>query len=265
MIHLLPLLTLLAPSQSAGTIVVDAGRGPVTVQVPASYDAAVPTPIVVLLHGYSGTGAGQEAYMQFGALADTYGFLYMYPDGLQDNFGFQYWNGTDACCDFLGTGVDDVGYLFDLLDLIRVQMNVDPARVHFIGHSNGGFMAHHLACDRAGEVASIASLAGATFFDPANCAAEEPVHVLQIHGTSDNTVFFGGGQFSGNPYPGAITTAESWAASNNCDIVADTSSPPINLVSSIPGPETTVWRYETACDVGGSAELWTIQGGGHVP
>ena len=43
---------------------------------------------------------------------------------------------------------------------MKAHYNVDPGRVCLIGHSNGGFMSHRFACDRADLVAAIVSLAG---------------------------------------------------------------------------------------------------------
>ena len=48
-------------SAGAGELFIDLGRGPVLVRVPASYDPETPTPLVMLLHGYSATGQLQEA------------------------------------------------------------------------------------------------------------------------------------------------------------------------------------------------------------
>ena len=39
----------------------------------------------------------------------------------------------------------------------------------------------------------------------------------------------------------------------------------LDLVSTLPGTDTTVRRYTGGCKAGGSAELWTIEGGAHVP
>ena len=75
--------------------------------VPASYDAATPMPLVVLLHGYTASGAVQETYLQLQKQADAQGFLYVHPDGTLDASKNRFWNATDACCDFQGTDVDD--------------------------------------------------------------------------------------------------------------------------------------------------------------
>ena len=249
----------------SGDFTVDIGRGAVVVHVPDVYQAGTPAPLVVLLHGYSGSGAWQEFYMGFRPHQEEYGFIYTYPDGLIDSSGYRYWNGTDACCDFDNSGVDDAAYLKELVNAIRLQVDIDPRRIHFVGHSNGAFMAYRMACEHADWVASIAGLAGATFKNRAMCAPSEPVHVLQIHGTNDTTIRYNGGWINGVPYPGALESVLTWTAYDGCDPVPDNSSANINLDSKIPGKETTVSRYEGTCWPNGAAELWAIQGGSHVP
>ena len=61
----------------------------------------------------------------------------------------------------LGAGMTVDAILAD----VKAKYNVDPKRVFVIGHSNGGFMSHRLACDRASDVAAIVSLAGATWLE----------------------------------------------------------------------------------------------------
>ncbi|MEW5987835.1 MAG: PHB depolymerase family esterase [Chloroflexota bacterium] len=259
---------LAAPSnhgEQVDDIIIDLGRGPVVVHVPPSYNPDVPTPLILLLHGYTNTGQEVEDWWQLTPLADEYGFLYAHPDGTEDLLGFQFWNATNACCAFLGSA-DDSGYLQALVDAIKDAANVDPGRVYFAGHSNGGFMSHRMACDHSDTVAAIASLAGATWKNPADCAPAQPVHVLQIHGTLDIVIQYNGGcTLPGACYPSARGTVRQWAAHNGCDPVPDTSLPRLNLDATLPGDETQVARFDSNCAAGGSAELWTIQGGSHSP
>ncbi|MFQ5741427.1 MAG: alpha/beta hydrolase family esterase [Acidobacteriota bacterium] len=247
-------------------LVVDLGRGPVTVHLPPSYDPGVATPLLVLLHGYGATGDVQELYMRFTPLADEFGFLYAHPDGSKDPLGLQFWNATDACCDFFGSGIDDSGYLLDLIEAIKGLANVDRDRVYLVGHSNGGYMSYRMACDHADTIAAIASLAGATWLDPASCSPSGPVHILEIHGTEDRLVrFMGGCTFPSTCYPGAIETVRQWAAFDRCDPFVDTSPAPINLDFRVPGDETRIARVDQGCLPSGSAELWVMQGVGHIP
>lgn len=252
-------------AQGGDDLIIDLGRGPVTIHVPPSYEPGVPTPLVLLLHGYCSNGSAQEAYMQFMPLADEHGFLYAHPDGLIDFIGCRYWNGTDACCDFFGN-TDDSGYLQALIDEVKAQASVDDRRVFLIGHSNGGFMSYRMACDHPDTIAAIASLAGATFIEPDDCSPAAPVHTLQIHGTLDLTILYNGGCFAPDVcYPGAVETTEQWADFDGCLLDPDTSLPPLDLDAGIPGDETLVWQYSNGCDPNGSAELWTIVGGAHSP
>lgn len=258
-------LGLTAGSPAAADIVVDAGRGPVVVYVPDSYDPAEPTPLIGLLHGYDSNGPWQVGYYAFPPMSEAYGFIYFVPEGTIDPSGSRFWNATDACCDFYDSGVDDAGYLMALVAEIRAQLTIDPRRIHFAGLSNGAFMAYRLACEHANVVASIACQAGATFDDPVDCDPYGAVHVLHIHGTADNVIHYGGGELFGRSYPGAAASVQQWAGFDGCENVAVPIYPPLDLDTSIPGAETDVFRYDTACDLNGSTELWRILGGAHVP
>ncbi len=256
------LIALLCSPAYAGSV--NAGRGPVDVHVPPSYDGSVPAPLVVNLHGYSVTGPEQEAYFQLTPLADEFGFLYVYPTGNTDFLGNPFWNATDACCDIFGGTPNDSAYLLNLVNTIKANYSVDPRRVYFTGHSNGGFMSYRFACDHADTVAAIASLAGATWENPNLCGPANNVDVLQIHGTDDGVIGYNGGFTTAN-YPGAIETVEQWATFNGCSLVPDFSPPNLNLDSGLAGAESTVRRYNTDCGAGGSTELWTIVNGVHSP
>ena len=76
---------------------------------------------------------------------------------------------TDGCCDLYQSRVDDVTYFDAMLDDISAKNNVDKKRVFVVGHSNGGFMAHRLACDLSPAVEAIVSLAGAQWLDVTMC------------------------------------------------------------------------------------------------
>jgi polyhydroxybutyrate depolymerase len=240
------------------------GSRPVSVYVPASY-ACTPMPLVVMLHGYSASGAIEEAYLKLTAQADARGFLYAHPDGTRDTAGNEFWNATDACCNLYGASVDDSSYLSGLITEIGRHYSVDPKRVFLVGHSNGGFMSYRMACDHADQIAAIASLAGAMFQNLASCTPANPVAVLEVHGTSDAVIGYNGGTILGHVYPSAATTVADWVAFDGCSSTPDTSSPPLDLDSALAGNETAVTRYPTGCRPGGHAELWSIQGGSHIP
>jgi polyhydroxybutyrate depolymerase len=255
---------------SAGPVAAQAAPGdptadrPYTLKVPEGTDRDQPLPLVVLLHGYTSNGAQQAAYFGLPAEADRSGFLLAFPDGTRDRFGNRFWNATDACCDFFGSGVDDVAYLDAVIDDIAAQHPVDPARIFLVGHSNGAFMSHRYACDRSDRVAAIVTLAGMQWKDQAHCETSSPVSVLHVHGRNDSTVRYEGGSTPKGLYPGAVETVQHWAAKDSCEGSLVATGRKLDLDSSVVGDET-VEEAQSGCPSGLALNLWTIEGGGHVP
>lgn len=241
---------------------IDVGRGEIPVRVPAGYDAKKPAPLVMLVHGYTGSGEGQERYMKFGELADEYGFLMIAPNGTVEKEGGKnrFWNAGNVCCNFQGSTVDDSAYLLEVIDTVKEQFSVNDRRVYLIGHSNGAYMSHRMAMEHPDTIAAIAGLAGMPSFKLDGPEPERPVHILQIHGTNDRVIRFEGGKIGNNAYPSARETIDLWAKYNGVPGRARISPKKLDLDKSIEGDETTVTKYR-----GGRTELWTIQDGTHIP
>jgi polyhydroxybutyrate depolymerase len=250
-----------SPSPSTGDALKDR---PFEVFVPTTYDKATAMPLVVLLHGYTVNGAIQEAYFKLTPLAEERGFLYVHPDGTKDAIGNGFWNATDGCCDFLNTGVDDSGYLAALVRDVQSKYTVDPKRIFFIGHSNGGFMSYRMACDHADVVAGIVAVAGATWADVSKCAPSQPVSIMSVHGTADATIKFDGGQNFGRTYPSAATTMSTWAKYDGCSATPVVSATKLDLEVNVAGDETVVSDFPD-CAGGAAVELRTVIGGPHTP
>lgn len=248
---------------------IQGSRQPADVYVPAGYDPATPMPLIILLHGYGGTGTDQDSYFGLRSLADSRRFLYCFPDGTVDQVNARFWNATDACCDFYGKGTDDALYLRQLIEEIGEVFALDRKRVHLVGHSNGGFMSYRMACEHSDLIAGIASLAGVTLVDSTDCLPSEPVNILQIHGTTDLVVPYGGGKLGGSlpktgETPSALETVQMWAAYNRCAGPVTEPGVSMDLDLDVSGLDTVVMRY-TNCPPGGAVELWTINGGSHGP
>ena len=244
---------------------------PVNLYVPSSYDGHTPMPLVILLHLLGGSGQQVEGYLRLCPLAEGRGFLYCYPDGTVNAWGYTFWNATDACCDFWNTGVDDAGYLRGIIEEIARRFAVDRKRIYLVGQLNGGFMAYRMACQHADLIAGIASLNGLTFLEPGRCAPSGPVNILHIHTTDDPYVPYGGGiltvgTFPANmpPFPGAEMSVQIWAGYNGASHPAIDPAPSLDLTTDVAGLDTLVTRY-TSYPPGGAVELWRINGGGHTP
>jgi polyhydroxybutyrate depolymerase len=249
------------------------GQRPVTVHVPPGYQKGSPVPLLVLLHGHSSDAAAVDDYFHLRPVLDERGVLYVVPNGMRDHAGDRFWDATDACCDFYNSGVDDSGYLEDLIHQAQDRYSVDPRRIFVVGHSNGGFMAYRMACDHSDTVAAIVSVAGAMYDDVRRCSATEPVSVLHVHGSGDTVVPYQGGTINGVKVPSATTTVRDWATVDGCalspatagrlDVATDANEP--SGSSPLPGAETRVLTFHQKCKAGSEVQLWTVQGAGHAP
>ncbi|HSK32259.1 MAG TPA: alpha/beta fold hydrolase [Propionicimonas sp.] len=244
------------------TTTIEVGDRPVLLHVPASRPVGVPAALVVVLHGYTGEAEGAVEFFGLRQLADQRGFLVAAPQGTTDSEGKTFWNASNACCNFGGSTVDDSGYLSRVIATAVSTQGVDPARVYVVGHSNGGFMAHRLACEHADQVSAIASLAGALDAE-ADCTPARPVSVVQIHGTADDTIRYGGGAIEGRPYTSAAGTVGLWRRADGCRSDGRTGQR-LDADANVAGDDlrATTW---TTCREDTEVALWSITDGSHSP
>ncbi|MGI9604054.1 MAG: CocE/NonD family hydrolase [Acidimicrobiales bacterium] len=230
---------------------------PASVVFPTDYDPAREYPLVVMLHGFTMWGDLMGQYMGAYPQVDQRDFIMVLPDGTPNAQGQRFWNSGAGCC---GGGVDDVSYVTELIEDTKSTYNIDPDRVYLWGYSNGGFMALTMACKASEHITAIASLAGSSFGDPARCEPRtEPVSVLQIHGDNDQTV-----SYPGTVFPGAVEIHERHADFLGCRSRVGVGDD-LDLVANEPGNETAVQFRDRRCAGSTSAELWTMQGVGHIP
>lgn len=264
-----------SPSDAGADADLDAGptdrtvgpdERPARLVVPRDHDGVTPRPLVVLLHGYGASGRVQDAYFGLSSLARERGLYLLLPDGTLDTGGSRFWNSGGACCDFGATMVDDVGYLTALLDEVEAAVPVDPDRVYFVGHSNGGFMSYRMACELNDRVAAIAVLAGSDYPTDDGCVpVGEVPSVLHLHGTADETIAYEGGRLGTIDYPAATDVVERWAGRMGCDVAMPTPGARLDLLTDVAGDETLPTRWETGCAAGRTVALYTMEGAGHIP
>ena len=241
------------------------GDRPAPYYLPDTYTPEKSWPMLILLHGYSASGAVQNMYLGVSKHVDEREFILVVPDGTTNPQGLKFWNATPACCDNYGSGVDDQGYLVGLIDEAQQYFNVDAERVSLLGHSNGGFMSYRMACHAGDRIAAIASIAGSSYRDEADCPGTEPVSILQIHGTEDPTILYEGvpklPTYAG--YPGAEENASRWRARNQCSDTPDVMQA-LDMESIVVGDETDATHW-TQCANGAQVALWKMNAVGHVP
>ncbi len=232
---------------------------PYELRLPAAFDKNEPVPLVVMVHGYGVNGIGQDILFPISSALKERQFIYALPSGTVDATGKRFWNATDACCDFGRIAVDDVSFLRAVIDDVKSKYKIDARKVFLVSHSNGSFMSLRMACEASDIVSGVVSVAGAAWQEFSKCPdGGQPVSVLQIHGTKDDTILYRGNE----RYPSAVGTVERFAARNGCAPGLGTGEA-LDLV----GDNVTETKRETfsGCPKSGTVELWSIEGTGHLP
>jgi polyhydroxybutyrate depolymerase len=184
------------------------------VHVPASYVGATPVPLVLDLHGLTSSARQQASLSGWREKADQVGFIVAHPDGLDGS-----WNGGDLCCgSSLDAQVDDEGFMRALVQRLSSEACIDPKRVYATGLSNGGAMAHLLACRAADVFAATAPVSMGNGTEP--CTPTRPISVIMTRGTQDRLVAYDGGFF-----PSAAQDFEAWRDRNACAGAPEPSEP----------------------------------------
>jgi polyhydroxybutyrate depolymerase len=190
--------------------------------VPARVTATA-MPLVIMLHGAGGTGAGAIGQTGWAAKADEKGFYALFPDARPAHperrasflFNPQFWK------DGSGRGVpperddEDVRFIRALLAEMRARYKVDDRRVYVTGFSSGASMTWRLGVTLSAEIAAIAPVSGHLWLEDAKLA--RPVSAIAIYGAEDPLNPIAGGEAK-NPWGESVTkppiarSIERWRA-----------------------------------------------------
>ena len=151
------------------------------------------------------------AYTGFNDIASEENFIVVYPQGSLLN-GITHWNVGGWTS---GSFVDDVAFIDFLIDTISENYLINSERIYSTGMSNGGYMSFLLACQLSEKIAAIASVTGSmtpqTFY---GCQPQRAISILQMHGTSDGVVPYGG---NASWTMGINNVIDYWREHNSCD------------------------------------------------
>lgn len=254
-IIILSLAVLSAQQTNSETIVHDDLLREYIVYVPAVYDESIPTPLLFNFHGYRGQANIHMNSTGMRSVADTAGFILVYPQGSQ-YFGSTHWN-VGAWT--IGTTADDIGFTSAMIDTLSSSYNINLERVYSCGYSNGGYFSFELACQLSDRIAAIGSVGGKMSSETYNsCNPSHPTPVVTIHGTADNVVVYSGSQPANSK--SIPETNEYWVNHNNAD--------PDAVVENIPNTNTSDGStVEYSSYLNGenctSVDHYKVIGGGH--
>ena len=219
--------------------------------VPPAYTPGSPAPLILNMHGLGSNAQQQQLYSNFQPIADTAGFLMVYPQGTTEG-STTYWN-----VGFGGTA-DDVGFLDTLITVLQSQYAIDAQRVFATGMSNGGYMSYILASELSSRIAAIASVTGTmTPGKFADANPGRPVPVMEIHGTADGTVNYNG--FAQGVHIDSLV--RFWRQNAGCNPTPQTTNLPNTNTTDGSTVTHYVWTGGTA---GATVELYKVNGGSHT-
>ena len=241
--------------QTNETITFDGNEREYVLYVPQSYSPAAPSPLLFAFHGGSGFANDfMNGEADFRSIADTAGFILVYPQALEDpNDGNSTnWMHKEP------TDHNDVNFIDALIDALSTNYAVDMQRIYACGYSLGGIFSFELACHLNNKIAAIASVAGAAFvgaFDA--CNLTHPTAILSVVGTEDFIHPYN--DINGWYYP-VSEINQFWANHNQTDSLAVVV--PLENLSSSDGStvERHSWQNGDACV---RVEELKIIGGGH--
>jgi polyhydroxybutyrate depolymerase len=182
--------TLGGPYPGAQTLIHDGVSRQYFVYVPDSYNETAQVPLLFNFHGGAGDIASQLNISDMRPIADTAGFILVYPQALPDpnaknqnpkKKGGGTWMHKEP------TTVDDIFFVEAMIDTLASKYMIDESRVYACGYSNGGDFSFELACRLNNRIAAIGVVARSMYIKTYNnCSPTHPTPVLTIHGTEDN-------------------------------------------------------------------------------
>ncbi len=224
-------------------------------------------PLVLVLHGGGGSASQMFRRHPLETEADARGLVIVAAQGTSTTSDTSFeWNNQAL----LDDGVDDVGYLEEVITGVTAELGIDEHRRYLAGFSGGASMSIRFAAEKSEYIAAIAtfagkvgiSIAGAPFAFPP--VPTTPLSVQLTYGTEDPN-------YEGEIKDGARSTSgregiDWWAASLDCattpattvasPITSDTFACPsgvvrMNTVQGMPH----MWPETPADPLAGTAHL----------
>jgi polyhydroxybutyrate depolymerase len=187
--------------------------------VPTMYNSLTDTvPLIINVHGFTGSSNLQEIAHDFRKIADTANFIILHPQA-KGNPGFENINNNPTSWDVWNTvlsGAEDRNFIMQALDSVQSQYNIDTNRVYVTGFSQGGYMSYNLSTNCSHRIAAMASVAGSMSTEYYNNSYPvHPLPVMEIHGTNDDLVKYDGT----NNGLAVETVVGHWIQFNHCDAI----------------------------------------------
>jgi len=210
----------IAQQQINKTMIHDGNPREYIVYIPVSYDGSTSYPVLFSFHGGGGTSSDFINTNDMRPIADTAGFIAIYPQAAIDPD-----DGSFSWLHKAPTTHNDIFFIEAIIDTLSTQYMIDNNRIYACGYSEGGIFSYELGCRLNNRIAAFSSVAGSmlvdafrdSYYDLGFCSPVHPTAVLLIPGTNDmspHSTYTGFQPY----YMSADEITTYWSNYNNTDI-----------------------------------------------
>lgn len=235
------------------------------VHVPPSFNGKSRVPVVFMLHGAGGSGAGADSETGWTSKSDREGFIAVFPDGTPPRPSLparfllnpRLWNDGSGRGAAGKENIDDVGFISAIIDFVEAHYAADPDRIYCTGFSNGASMTFSVGVNLSNRIAAIAPVSGHLWLKQKQLAYSVPL--LFIIGTEDPLNPIAGGNVKlpwgvEQYHPPVEDSLKEWERMLGCATQVETARD---------GNGVRELVYDR-CSKGGEVLYYRIDGLGHV-
>ena len=226
-----------------------------------------PAPLVVSIHGYRGREQAIKDRSKLSAIvwdkldevALREGFVVANPAAHWGQWSL--FRGLKNTKLEDGQDIDDVGFIFKMVDNLIEEGIADPERIYLTGFSDGAIMSYRLLCEPASPFAAAVPTAGTMSEKHSNhCASETPTPLMVIAGTNDLILPYDGWIYKAGREISIPETMEFWRLRHGC---ARQKTKLLDDVNKADNSRVRLVEW-TECIQEGAVKLLRVEGGGHT-
>ena len=205
------------------------------IHVYAPSNLAPKSPLLISCHGMDQDPNYQQENTHWEAVADTAGFVVVYPRG---GTGMSTWDIT---------GDKDTKWMVEIIAQMVHEYDIDEKRVYLSGFSMGGMFTYNAMSKIADRIAAFAPTSGTNVMGASK--AQRPVPIIHPHGTSDDVLY----------YNQVESFIKNYRDQFNCPAQAE-------VQDNYPhqGEKATMYTWGP-CDDGVYIKHMKLEGRGHMP
>lgn len=205
------------------------------IHVYAPSNLAPKSPLLISCHGMNQDPNYQQENTHWEAVADTAGFVVVYPRGGE---GMSTWDIS---------GDKDAKWMTEIIAQMVKDYDIDEKRVYLSGFSMGGMFTYNAMSKIADKIAAYAPTSGTNVMGASK--AQRPVPIIHPHGTTDDVL----------PYNNVEGFIKNYRDQFNCPSQAE-------VQDNYPhqGEKATMYTWGP-CDKGVYIKHMKLEGRGHMP